>query len=142
MRLQRYAVATFAVTLATAASAVGADAGVAVEFSQPGVYGRIYIGQYPQPQLTLSTPVIAEPPPVAPRVAPEPIYLWVPPEHQAHWKKYCHEYRACGHPVYFVRHDWYEQHVMVHRHEEPWRDQERAHARDEHGERERDRVRD
>ncbi len=32
-------------------------------------------------------------------------------EHRKHWSKYCRNYNACGVPVYFVRHDWYNQHV-------------------------------
>jgi len=43
----------------------------------------------------------------------QPVYMWVPPGHRKHWSKHCHEYNACGVPVYFVRHDWYRDHVMV-----------------------------
>ncbi|SPE25878.1 conserved exported hypothetical protein [Burkholderiales bacterium] len=123
MRLQRLLVPWLALCSAAAISgAQAADVGVAIGFSEPGVYGRIDIGQYPQPQLILSTPIIAEPPPVPARIPVEPLYLWVPPEHQQHWNKYCHQYHACGYPVYFVHHDWYNQHVMV-----------KAHGKDHHG---------
>ena len=93
-------------------AAEAADVGVSLSFSQPGVYGRVDIGQYPQPQVVAPQPVLVVPPPPA---APpsEPLYLWVPPGHQKHWEKHCHEYHACGHPVYFVDHDWYMQHVMA-----------------------------
>lgn len=102
-------------------AAEAADVGVSVQFSQPGVYGRIDIGQYPQPQVVLPQPLlIAPPPPAMPR--PEPIYLWVPPGHRKHWEKHCQEYHACGHPVYFVDNAWYQQHVMPH-----------AEGREEHG---------
>ena len=30
-----------------------------------------------------------------------------PPGHEKHWNKHCHEYGACGRPVYFVRDGWY-----------------------------------
>jgi hypothetical protein len=39
----------------------------------------------------------------------EPIYLYVPPRHQRNWRRYCHNYNACGQPVYFVRDDWYQR---------------------------------
>jgi len=112
----------------TAARAV--DVGVSVQFAQPGVYGRVDIGRYPQPQVIVSTPVIAEPPPAPPPVPEQPMYLWVPPEHQAHWREHCHEYHACGHPVYFVHHDWYREHVMASRHREERREERRDEERD------------
>ena len=89
-----------------------ADVGVSIQFSQPGVYGRVDLGQYPQPQLVAPQPVLIAPPPPA-MPPPEPVYLWVPPGHRMHWEKHCHEYHACGHPVYFVDHDWYMQHVVA-----------------------------
>jgi hypothetical protein len=97
-----------------ASQAEAADVGVSINFSQPGVYGRIDIGAFPQPEVIVAQPVIIAPPP--PRAvlgpAPEPVYMWVPPEHQRRWGYYCHQYHACGVPVYFVKHDWYEGHVM------------------------------
>lgn len=86
-----------------------ADVGVSVVISQPGVYGRIDIGRFPQPAVILPQPVIIAPPP--PSVVVQPIYMWVPPGHRKNWARYCHQYHACGYPVYFVRHDWYDQHV-------------------------------
>jgi hypothetical protein len=47
-----------------------------------------------------ATPVVVAPPPGPPLA---PIYLHVPPGHAKHWKKHCHEYHACGRPVYFVK---------------------------------------
>jgi len=58
----------------------------------------------------LPQPVIIAPP-RAVVVRPEPVYLWVPPGHRKNWAAHCREYNACGVPVYFVRHDWYDQHV-------------------------------
>jgi hypothetical protein len=103
----------FALVLAAAAivpAARAADVGVSVEISQPGVYGRIDIGRFPQPAVIVPQPVIVEQPPVV-HVQPPPIYVWVPREHRKNWRQYCREYNACGVPVYFVRHDWYERHV-------------------------------
>jgi len=102
-----FAVALAAVMLAPAVYA--ADVGVSVEISQPGVFGRIDIGRFPQPAVILPQPVIIEPPVV--HVQPQPVYLWVPRDHRKNWRKYCREYNACGVPVYFVRHDWYDGHV-------------------------------
>lgn len=35
-----------------------------------------------------------------------PIYLYVPPQHQHDWRRYCGRYNACGQPVYFVQDQW------------------------------------
>ena len=100
-----------AVWAATAGAAGATDVGVSVQISQPGVYGRIDIGRFPQPQVIVAQPVVVAAPVV---VQPaQPVYMWVPPGHRKHWKKHCHDYNACGMPVYFVRHDWYREHVMV-----------------------------
>jgi hypothetical protein len=87
------------------------DVGVSIGISQPGVYGRVDIGRFPQPAVIVSQPVIIAPPPRTVVVQPQPVYLWVPPGHRKKWAKHCHEYNACGHPVYFVRDDWYEHNV-------------------------------
>jgi hypothetical protein len=92
----------------TALSSQAADVGVSISISQPGVYGRIDIGRFPQPVLIQAQPVVIR----APRVAAQPVYLWVPPGHQKKWSKHCHRYNACGVPVYFVEEGWYQQHVM------------------------------
>ncbi len=98
---------------ASTSFAQAADVGVSVQISQPGVYGRIDIGRFPQPAVVVAQPVVV----VAPRVVQarpiEPVYLWVPPGHQKKWGKHCHRYQACGRPVYFVQDQWYHQHVMA-----------------------------
>lgn len=91
----------------SAPTVFAADVGVSVEISQPGVHGRIDIGRYPQPAVILPQPVIIEPP----VVQPQAVYLWVPMEHRKNWRKHCRQYNACGVPVYFVRHDWYDRNV-------------------------------
>jgi hypothetical protein len=111
----RLAAAAAIVVLTSTAQA--ADVGVSIGISQPGVYGRIDIGRFPQPAVIVPQPVIIAPPRVVvapPRVVvapPQPVYMWVPPGHQKNWRKHCHRYSACGVPVYFVREEWYEQHV-------------------------------
>jgi len=108
------AFAMIAAAIVPAAQAT--DVGVSIGISQPGVYGRIDIGRFPQPAVVVPQPVIIMPQPVA-VVRPRPVYMWVPPGHRKHWEKHCHEYNACGVPVYFVRHDWYEQNVRYARYE-------------------------
>lgn len=91
-----------------------ADVGVSVQISQPGVYGRIDIGRFPQPQVVVAQPVIITRPVVVAPAPPEPVYLWVPKDHRKNWRKHCARYGACGVPVYFVQHGWYGQKVHPH----------------------------
>lgn len=83
----------------------GPNVGVSVSVNQPGVYGRIDIGNYPPPALVYPQPVIIVPAPVA--VHQRPIYLHVPVVYQQNWAQYCGRYAACGQPVYFVQERWY-----------------------------------
>jgi hypothetical protein len=135
-------------------AAQAADVGISIGISQPGVYGRIDIGRYPQPVLVQTRPVYVE------RVrSREPVYLWVPPGHRKNWRKHCYRYEACGAPVYFVQDRWYEERVMhdrPRRYEDrderyrrsdddgPRRDHGYGHGRDKHKYRDhgRDRYRD
>jgi hypothetical protein len=96
---------------AAALPAAAADGGVSISVSEPGLYGRIDIGRFPQPEVIVAQPVIVQRPAVV-VAQPQPVYLWVPPGHRQNWKKHCYEYNACGAPVYFVKDGWYDQHVM------------------------------
>lgn len=78
--------------------------GVSIDIHQPGVYGRIDIGDLPQPRVVYAQPLVITQSPVA--VHQQPIYLYVPPGHQKKWAKHCRRYNACGQPVYFVQEDW------------------------------------
>jgi hypothetical protein len=100
---------TFALALsALATSAFATDVGVSVSVSQPGLYGRIDIGNVPQPPVLIyPQPVIIAPQRVA--VQQQPIYLHVPPGHAKDWAKHCGKYNACNQRVYFVQDQWYEQ---------------------------------
>ena len=50
-----------AATIFTAAvPAIAADVGVSINIGQPGFYGRIDLGSFPQPQLVYTQPVIIE----------------------------------------------------------------------------------
>ena len=90
----------------------GPNVGVSVSVNQPGVYGRVDIGNVPQPPVLLyPQPMIIAQPPVL--VERRPIYLHVPPGHSRNWRHHCGRYNACGQPVYFVREDWYNQHYRA-----------------------------
>jgi len=92
--------------------ATAADVGVSVQISQPGVYGRVDIGRFPQPVLVQQQPIIIV---RETRVQlAQPVYLWVPPGHQKNWRKHCGKYGACGVPVYFVQDGWYQENVNHH----------------------------
>ena len=94
-----------ALALLTSAPAMATDVAVSVAIGEPGFYGRIDIGTFPQPRVIIATPVVVQPVPVG--VVRAPLYLRVPPGHEKHWAKHCAEYNACGSPVYFVEDGWY-----------------------------------
>jgi hypothetical protein len=97
------------VTLAWVAGSAFAQTrvGVSIDINQPGVYGRVNIGNYPPPMLVYPQPVIIAPTQVV--VQRQPIYLYVPPGHQKKWGKHCARYNACGQPVYFVQEQWVQE---------------------------------
>ncbi len=94
--------------LAAGAAQAQTSVGISVGINQPGVYGRIDIGNFPQPAVVYPQPVVIAPSPVA--VYQRPIYLYVPPGQYRDWSHYCHEYHACNQPVYFAREDWVREH--------------------------------
>jgi hypothetical protein len=106
----------------------------------PGVYGQVILGNRPPPPLVYAQPVIALPVVTAEPVAVEPIYLHVPPGHAKHWRKHCHEYDACGRPVYFVRSAEYEPGYRAdHEREEHEHGHHGEHGRHGHDDEDRDR---
>lgn len=92
------------ISLGAASAQAGVNVGVSLNVGDPNFYGQIDIGNYPPPQLVNAAPVVIQP---VVGVAPPPLYLHVPPEHSAHWRRYCGMYNACGRPVYFVQPTWY-----------------------------------
>jgi len=100
---------------ACAAPAFAGDVGISISVGQPGFYGQIDIGHFPQPQLVYTQPVVVQP---APQFAVSaPIYLHVRPGDERNWREHCEEYNACGRPVYFVRDNWYNnEYVQNYRH--------------------------
>src|SRR3982751_4032031 len=91
------------VALLACAPAMAADVSVSVSIGDPHFFGRIDIGDFPQPRLLFPAPIVIE----RVSVVRAPLYLRVPPGHEKHWAKHCGEYNACGRPVYFVEDGWY-----------------------------------
>ncbi|MDW5418597.1 MULTISPECIES: hypothetical protein [unclassified Iodobacter] len=112
-----------ALALLISSSAWAADAGVSVQFGQAGFYGRLDIGNYPQPQLIYREPRIIQ----QVTVAQPPLYLVVPPGHAKNWSKHCGRYNACARPVYFVQESWYNNEVVPR-----YRDEYRGRDDDDH----------
>lgn len=122
-------------SLTTVTSA--ADVGVSISVGQPGFYGQLNIGDYPQPRVIYAQPMIIEHRTMRSR---EPIYLRVPYKQTKHWNKYCRRYNACNRPVLFVHDDWYEREYVPryqerhHDHGNDYRDDRRDDRQDDdHG---------
>jgi hypothetical protein len=95
----------FVLMLMACVPAMAADVAVSVAIGEPGFYGRIDIGTFPQPRLIIASPIVIQAIPVG--VVRGPLYLRVPPGHEKKWAKHCAEYNACGSPVYFIEDGWY-----------------------------------
>ena len=97
-----------------APAAYAADVGVSINIAQPGLYGRIDIGNVPAPpSLIYARPMVIQPLPPGPPMAP--LYLYVPPGYARHWRRHCHEYHACNRQVYFVQERWVNEVYVPHR---------------------------
>lgn len=117
-KLVAFALIACAVTTTFAETNVGVSIGI----NQPGVYGRIDIGNFPPPRVVYPQPVVIVPAPIA--IQRQPIYLYVPPGHQKNWAKHCRRYNACNQPVYFVQEDWVRERYEANR---------GHHDQDDHG---------
>lgn len=111
--------AVIAAAALTTPAELSAEVGVSLSIGQPGFYGQIDIGDYPQPRVLYTQPIIVE---RGISMHRQPVYLRVPPGHAKNWKKHCHEYHACGERVLFVNDNWYEREYVP-------RYQERHHNR-------------
>ena len=118
---------------AVSAPILAADVGVSLSIGQPGFYGRIDIGDYPQPQLIYPQPVAVDRVPYG----RPPVYLHVPPGHAKHWRKHCREYNACGERVFFVQDNWYNREYVprYQEHHGDRREDHRDHRDDHRGDR-------
>lgn len=117
-----------AALIITATPLFAADVNVSLSVGQPGFYGRIDIGDYPQPRVLYRQPRMVE------RVELDrpPIYMRVPPGHAQNWRRHCREYNACGERVYFVQDNWYRHEYMPRyrdRHQD-YRDDDRNNRHD------------
>ena len=130
--MKRFLLAIAVAAAIVTTPALAADVGVSVSIGQPGFYGHIDIGDYPQPRVLYRQPIIVE----RVQVVRPPVYLRVPPGHAKNWKKHCREYNACGERVFFVHDDWYER-EYVPRYQEKHRDRRDGHRDndrdDDHG---------
>ena len=104
-----------------------ADVGVSVTVGQPGFYGRIDIGGYPQPRVIYTQPRVI----YREAIRREPIYLRVPPGHAKNWRKHCQQYNACQERVYFVQDSWYQQEYAPRYQEQHRTEYHDDHYRDE-----------
>ncbi len=125
--MKRFLIAAAIAAATVTTPALAADVGVSVSIGQPGFYGRLDIGGYPQPQVIYRQPIAIQRVPLS----RPPIYLRVPPGHAKHWSKHCREYNACGERVYFVQDNWYNR-EYVPRYQKQHRDR-RGDRRDERG---------
>jgi hypothetical protein len=124
--MKRFLIAAAVAAATITTPAFAADVGVSVSIGQPGFYGQLDIGDYPQPQVIYRQPIAIE---RVPMDRP-PIYLRVPPGHAKHWRRHCREYNACGERVFFVQDRWYNR-EYVPRYQEHHRDR-RNDGRDNH----------
>ncbi len=119
--------------LALCSSAFAQNVGVSINVGQPGFYGRLDIGDYPQPQVIYREPVLVQRP--VRYVETAPIYLRVPPGHMRQWSRHCGYYHACGQRVYFVQDGWYNNQYVPRyreRHGNGYREGYREGHREEH----------
>jgi hypothetical protein len=109
------AIGIAALSLCAAQLAVAAN--ITIGINQPGVYGRVNLGE-PIPQQAW---VYQEPMVIAPMqygMQRQPIYMYVPVAHSGNWGRYCNYYNACAQPVIFVQDRWvrdrHSQYVQQH----------------------------
>ena len=115
--MKRFLIAAAIAAVTFSTPTLAADVGISVSIGQPGFYGRLDIGDYPQPQVIYRQPIVIERVPMG----RPPVYMRVPPGHAKNWRKHCREYNACGERVYFVQDDWYSR-EYVPRYQEQHRD--------------------
>ena len=129
MNLSTLRLAIGVAVLGACAAQSAAAADVSISINQPGVYGRVNIGE-PVPQaawVNASPMVITQSPMAAQR---QPIYLYVPPAQSSNWSRYCGRYGACAQPVIFVQDRWVRDRHAQGRH---GRDRDRGRDRDGDG---------
>ena len=116
--MKRFLISAVFAAATLTSTAFASDIGVSISVGQPGFFGQLNIGDYPQPNVIYSQPVVID---RGISMNRAPIYLRVPPHHYKHWNRYCHNYNACNQRVYFVNDNWY-QHEYVPRYQERHQD--------------------
>ncbi len=111
-----------------------ADVGISLSVGQPGFYGQLDIGDYPQPALIYPHPRVM----YRSAMGRPPIYLRVPSSHARNWRRHCREYNACGEQVYFVQDSWYDR-EYVPRYQKQHRDRQDEHRDKRHDRQKQDR---
>jgi hypothetical protein len=104
-------IAAFSLCAAQAALA----ANITIGINQPGVYGRVTLGEpIPQQAWVYQEPTVITP--LQYGMQRQPIYLYVPAAQSSNWGRYCKSYNACAQPVIFVQDRWvrerHEQYVQ------------------------------
>ena len=95
----------FGAALGIGAAQLAVAANVSIGINQPGVYGRVTIGEaIPQQAWVYQQPMVITP--LQYNVQRQPIYLYVPNVHSSNWGQYCNRYNACAQPVVFVQDRW------------------------------------
>jgi hypothetical protein len=112
--MTRLGLAAGALVLASAQPVLAQN--VSISVNQPGVYGRVDIGQPPpQAAWVRPQPVVVQPSQYG-AAQRQPIYLYVPPAHYNNWGRYCGRYNACAQPVVFVQDRWVRERHEQYRH--------------------------
>ena len=101
--MKQFLIQAAIITTLISAPVFAAEVGISLNIGQPGFYGRIELGDFPQPRVIYNQPVIIQ----QGRDNRPPVYLRVPLNHRKHWNRYCDQYNACGERVYFVQDNWY-----------------------------------
>ena len=140
-RCLRKAIGVAALGLCAAQAELAVAADISIGINQPGVYGRVTIGEpVPQQAWVYQQPMVIAP--MQYNVQRQPIYLYVPTAHSSNWGRYCSRYNACAQPVVFVQDRWvrdrHAQYVQQHPRQRG-RDRDRDHDGIRNG---RDRDRD
>lgn len=125
--------AGFSLLSLLALSSYAADVGVSVRVAEPGLYGRLDIGDLPAPRVIYKEPIVVER--RTTRYVSDPVYIYAPPGHTKHWSKHCRRYNACNRPVYFVKEEWYRNiYERKHhpKHYEEWQRRRHGETREHH----------
>ena len=125
--MKRFLIAATLTVITINTQVLAANVGASISIGQPGFYGQLNIGDYPQPTVIYSQPVMVE----QVSMNRPPIYLHVRPGYEKHWRRHCREYNACGERVLFVQDNWYNREYVPH-YQRQHRDRQ-GNGRNEHG---------